>query len=91
MSLDFFSLWLQRISHRQLHSDMLGKKFQTLSECFLLPCIALGVRIAQEGLRNHSRSLHTDPHVGSTVDHPWNSAHCAPPTVWCHPKIVHSQ
>ena len=37
MSLDFSSLWLQRISHRQFHSDILGKEFQTLSECSLLP------------------------------------------------------
>lgn len=37
MSLDFSSLWLQRISHHQLYSDMLGKEFQTFSECSPLP------------------------------------------------------
>ena len=36
---------------------------------FLYPHIAQYVRIAQEGLRNHSWASHTDPNTGGTVGH----------------------
>lgn len=58
----------------------------------LPPHMAWCVRIAQEGLRNHSQLLHTGPHIGGTVGHPEILQIVQLPLFsFCYPEIVHSQ